>query len=73
MALTDQERSRYKCAFAPFLTQLGADDAVSENCRILTAHIRSTETLNSSAYDAAASIQCVFVTNRFSADISQTL
>jgi len=38
----------------------------------LTVYIRPTETLSSNANDTAASIQCVLITNRFSAVISQT-
>jgi hypothetical protein len=69
MALTCQERSRHKYGSVSCLTLQGVIYAVSETCRILTMYINPTETLSSSAYDTAAIIQCVFITNRFSAEI----
>ena len=73
MALTDQKRSHYKYGPAKFLTLLGFVDVVSETCRILTMYVHLTQTLNSNAYGTAACVQVrVFITNRFSACISQT-
>jgi hypothetical protein len=72
MALTDQKRSQYEYAPASCLTLRGVVDAVSETCRILTMYVHPTETLSRNAYDTAARFQCVFVSNRFSADMSQT-
>ena len=69
-ALTDQKRSQYEHAPDSFLTLRGVADAVSETCRILAMYVHPTETLSSNAYDTAASIQCVFITNRLSADMS---
>ena len=67
MSLKDQKRSQYEYAPDSFLTLCGVVDVVSETCRILVMYAHPTETLSSNAQDTAASIQCVFITNRFSA------
>jgi hypothetical protein len=72
MALTDQKHSQYEHAPHSILTLRGAVDTVTETCRILAMYFHPAETVSSNPYDTADSIQCVFITNRFSADISQT-